>query len=549
MRKMKKKQHYLLSIICLLLTACGASYTHHEGILKAESLLAEHPDSAYLLLADIPRPEQMSKPDYAAWCLHYTHAQYKLYRDIKSDSLIQVAVDYYANSKLKKQSGTAYYLLGCVSELLQQKEKAMLAYKQASIVLEGTKYYTIAGLASINMGYIYQQDKNYYEAMPCFKKSLRLFRQSGNKKYQISSCQELSNMFLQLDYPFDSILLYSNKALQLSNEINDTLLSYHIRSQQGELFYNKNSRLAIGNLLVGFQHCPELRTRNASFLAYIYAEQKQIDSAAYYLNIANKDSGRNELEVIQNLAGAVVYQNRNDYKQAYQLFQNAYVHQDSMFQQKLKSQLYRIDKQFDLSEKQKENAVLKIANRTKIIWIGLLIILVLIVFLIFQRRNILHKEKQAVMEIRQQKLEYELREKELENSKKQELLLAKLHQRIEMTLRFNKIQLGVLNPKKLEEFMETMTNQVILSKNEWQYYIDETNSLFYNKISDLTNKYTDLTSSDLIVIVLIRLGIDISDSCLLLKSSKETMYVRRKRIKKRLGIDGDLEVWIKQNIL
>ena len=546
---MKNKQILLLCIFCMLLSACGTHYTDNAVILKAESLLNEHPDSAFKLLNTIDKPEHLSKSDYAAWCLHYTQARYKLYLDIKSDSLINVAVDYYAKTHLKKYSGTSYYMLGCVSELLHNKEKAMLAYKNALQFLEDTEEYNILGLATINMGYIYMQDKNFYEANLYFKESLELFKLSGNKKYQLSSYIEISNMLLQLEQPIDSVLYYSNKALKLSKEVNDTVLYYHIISQQGELFYKKNKIEAMNKLLVGFNHCPDLRSRNASYLAYLYSELKKTDSATFYLGIANEEKGISETEVLKNMAGAAVYENRKDFKQAYYSFKQAYLRLDSIFYIKQKSQLYQIDKQFDLSEKEKENAELKIANRNVIIGIGFLIILVLIILLMFQRINIRNKRKLTKLEIKQQKTAFELREKELENSKKQELLLLKLQQKIEISVRFNKLQQGSYEPQKQAEFIERITNQVILTKDEWQDYIDETNSLFNNRISDLKDKYKDLTPSDLIVVVLISLGIDISDSCILLNSSKETIYMRRKRIKKRLGIDVDLEEWIQQNIV
>lgn len=549
MRKTNKKHILLSSIFCLLLTACGSPYTDNAIILKAESLLNEHPDSAYKLLSGINNPAQLSKPDYAAWCLHYTHVQYKLYMDIKSDSLINVAINYYANSHLKKYCGTSYYVLGCVSELLHRKEKAMLSYKKAFVALDGTKEYNTLGLATVNMGYIYEQDKNYYQANIYIRKSLEFFELSGNKKCQTSSYFEVSNMSLQLDYPFDSTMFYSNKALKLSKEINDSVLIYHIISKQGELLYNKNRRVAINDLLVGFNHCPDIRVQNASFLAYLYSEINMPDSASFYLRIANKKKGDSELEVFKNLTGAGVFESRKDFRQAYYLIENAYLNQDTVFRNKLKSQSYKIDKQFDLSEKENKNAKLKIANRTKTIWIGVLIILVLIILLLFQRRNILNKEKQAGLEIKQQKTAFELREKELENSKKQELLLSKLQQKIEISVRFNKLQQGSYEPQKQAEFIEKITNNMIFTKDEWQDYIDEANNLFNNRVSDLKNKHRDLTPSDLIVIVLIGMKIDISDSCTLLNSSKETMYIRRKRIKKRLGIDDDLEEWIKQNVV
>ncbi|MDD5183758.1 MAG: hypothetical protein PHS84_00680 [Paludibacter sp.] len=546
---MKNKEILFLSIFCMLLSACGIHYTDHAVILKAESLLTEHPDSAFKLLNTIDKPEHLSKSDYAAWCLHYTQARYKLYMDIKSDSLIQVAVDYYAKTDLKKYSGTSYYMLGCVSELLHNNEKAMLAYKNALLALENTGEYNISGLATINMGYIYIQDKNYYEAGLCFKKSLELFKLSGNKKYQISSYLEISIMLLQLEQPFDSVMYYSDRALKLAEEVNDTVLYYYITSQQGELLYKKNKREAVNKILVGFNHCPDLRSRNASYLAYLYTELNKADSATFYLRIAHEEKGVSETEVLKNLAEAAVYEKRKNFEQAYYSFQQAYLRQDSIFYIKQKSQLYQIDKQFDLSEKEKENAELKIANRNVIIGIGFLIILILIILLVFQRINIRNKRKLTELEIKQQKTAFELREKELENSKKQELLLLKLQQKIDITVRFNKLQQGSFEPKKQAVFMEELTNELILTKDEWQDYIDEANSLFNNRITDLKEKHKDLTPSDLIVIVIIGMGIDISDGCLLLNLSKETMYKRRKRIKKRLEIEEDLEEWIMQNIV
>ncbi len=546
--KIKNVRLFFLCVLAVMLSACNPKYTDNAIILKAESVLNEHPDSAYKLLSSISKPEQLPKPDYAAWCLHYTHAQYKLYIDIKSDSLINIAVDYYAKTNLKKYSGTSYYVLGCVSELLKHNGKAILAYKKAVLALDGTSEYNTLGLATVNMGYVYEQDKNYYQANICIKKSLEYFKLSGNKKCLASSYFALSNMSYQLDNSFDSTMFYSNKALKLAKEATDNRLTYNIISKQGELLYDKNRRVAINDLLVGFIHCPDIQVQNASFLAYLYSEINMPDSASFYLKIANKEKGNSELEIFKNLTRAGICENHKDFRQAYYSMESAYLNQDTIFRNKLRTQTYRIDKQFDLSEKERENAKLKIANRTKIIWIGALIILVLITVLLFQRRDNRNKQKHTALEIQQQKLEFELIEMQLENSKKHELLLAKLQQRIELTLRFNKIQQGAFDPKKQEEFIETLTKQMILAKNEWGYYIDETNSLFNNRIEDLKDKYPELTPSDIIVIVLISLGIDISNACVLLNSSKETMYIRRKRVKKRLGIDIDLEEWIKINI-
>ena len=96
----------LLISISIVLASCEGGNTKNETILQAESLMFTVPNSAYRLLSSIPHPEKLSKADYAAWCLNYTHAQYKLYKDIKSDSIICIAVNYYEHTNLSKQSGT-----------------------------------------------------------------------------------------------------------------------------------------------------------------------------------------------------------------------------------------------------------------------------------------------------------------------------------------------------------------------------------------------------------------------------------------------------------
>lgn len=534
------------AIALWLLCSCSARYTTHETILKAENLLYTQADSAYRLLSAISHPELLPRADYAAWCLHYTHARYKLYLDINSDSLIQIAVNYYDKSRLKKYSGTSYYLLGCVQELLHQNEKAMLAYKTSLTKLENVKEYDIAGLATINMGYIYAQDKNYLPAKNCFIKSLALFQLSENKRYQMYSCLETSKSYQQLNNPFDSIIFYSNKALQLARELNDSSMYYEIISNQGELFYNKNKNLAIRNLVAAYNYSPKYRARNSAFLAYIYAELNRPDSAAYYLKNTIITPDRTDNDVLINLAGAYVYKHDENYNQAFNSIEQAYLIQNSIFKQKLKSQIYQIDKQYDLTEKSKENAQLKITNRSMLIWITLLLIVCLLVMIFLQILNNRLKKKKIEFEIKHQKMEFELKEKELENKRKHEILLSKLHQRVDFTIRFNDLNHGKTDPKKQDEFYEKLIDNLILTQYEWQYYIDETNNLYNNKIANLLQKHSQITFSDTIVIVLISLGINITEACSLLKATKETMYTRRKRIKKHLGIDAeaDLEKWL-----
>lgn len=544
---MKNFIHYALPALLIFLSACKAHYTDNKSIIHAENILFTDPDSAYIILSEIPNPEKLSKADYAAWCLHYTHACYKCYKDIKSDSLINIAIRYYDGSDLYKYSGTAYYLSGCISELMQNNEDAMLAYEEAIRRLEQTDEQNTLGLAYINKGYIYRQNEIYQEAFTNFSESLRHFTKTGNKRYICSAYQEISNMMLLLNYPIDSVMLYSNKALDLSREIKNTTLSYQIMARQGIwLSEEADKKRAISYLLTGYNHLPEYKDKLASYLAYTYSKMGMNDSALYFLNVESSESLSDDDLIIKELAKATTYKANAQYENAYLAMSAAYFKQDVVFRNKLEKNLYRIDKQYDLTEKEKENAMLKIANRNKIIIIGVLVIGVLVILLVYMLAMMRQKRRQVIYQIKQEQLRFELKQQQLEIEKKKDLLLSKLRQKIEITLQFNKFEHDATKTSANEAFRNILISQVILDETEWEYYINETDSLFSNKLSALMSRYQELTSSDMIVISLICLGIDVSDSCNLLNTSKNTMYIRRKRIKKRLEIapEEDLVAWL-----
>jgi len=537
---------YGVILFVLFFISCHGYDTRNEVILKAEKLLDAAPDSSFKLLSSIAHPEKLSEADYAAWCLQYTHASYKLQKKFTSDSIIRISVNYYKNSKLKKQSGTAYYLLGCVAELLQKDSVAMEAYKEAENVLAQTSESKLKGLVQFSLGYICMQDEMYSNSLNYFRNSLEFFNQSGDKKYKAYAYRDMSIMYYQLNYPFDSILYYSNKALKLSKETADSTNYYYILANQGELLYAKNYALSKEYLLKGFNYFSEQHYYYGAYLAYIYTKLNKIDSANYYLNISMTGTDNSPYKIIGLHTAALIAKNRSDYKKAYQYLEKSYILRDSIFQQNMTSQLHIIDKQYDLTRKEEENTALKIANQTKIIWIALLAVgflIILVLFLLIRNRA---KQKQADDEMEKQRLKFSKETTEIQNRQKRELLLVKTQNKIENTLAFNKLKRNLMTQGKKEQFLEEITKQSTLSQKDWSDFIKEVDNLFESRISKLKKEFTELTETDCVVIALICLKINIPNSCLLLNMSKNTLYNRRKTIKERIELDADteLEKWI-----
>lgn len=515
-------------------------------ILRADALLNSKPDSSQKLLLTQQHPEKLSKADYAAWCLLFTHSQYKLYQDIKSDSLIRVAVRYYDNSNLYKQSGTAYFLLGYILQQGKKDRDAMGAYKKAADLLKNTNEMKLNGLVNYNLGDMCMQDELYTQSLRYLNKSLYYYRITKNIHDQACVYVLISNICDILNYKHEIIMYYSNMALKLSKSTNDTSLQIGVLAQQGMFCYNTNYYRSKELILKGYRFFPDRRTDFAAYLSYEYSKLNKPDSARFYLNITLTDIKNKNDKTIRYLTSAYVAKDEGNLDKAFNFLEKAYLNRDTIFQHNYHSQLYRIDKQFDLSQKEKENAALKLANRNHIILIAFLLIGILISLLIALLIQNRYKRRQAEHAFVKQGMEYELKTMQIENNQKRELLLSKLQNRIENTLNFNRMKVGISHQEKQDAFMDEITKQAVIAEKEWTYYIDEVNQLFDGIIVRLQEKYTNLTQPDLIVIALICLKVDVSDCCNLLNMPKNTMYTRRKTIKKRIGIDKetDLEEWL-----
>ena len=90
---------FLILYFCLSsLIACRQTTTIAPVLHQAETFMSESPDSALLLLEAIQSPEKQSAEDYATWCLLLTQARDKNYLEHTSDSVINIAIDYFEHT-------------------------------------------------------------------------------------------------------------------------------------------------------------------------------------------------------------------------------------------------------------------------------------------------------------------------------------------------------------------------------------------------------------------------------------------------------------------
>lgn len=97
------KTPYCLFLLLVLLSFGSCNKPKHitEALCRAEALMYTSPDSALQILEAIPNPEQLAGESQADYALLLSLARYRCYIPATSDSLINIAVQYY------KENGTA----------------------------------------------------------------------------------------------------------------------------------------------------------------------------------------------------------------------------------------------------------------------------------------------------------------------------------------------------------------------------------------------------------------------------------------------------------
>lgn len=92
---------YKIVFFILLLTVfigCHKNYQIKEYLSDIEQILLQNPDSAYLLLNKLNIGEMRTEKNRADYALLITEASFKTMRAVKSDSIIRIALNYYAHT-------------------------------------------------------------------------------------------------------------------------------------------------------------------------------------------------------------------------------------------------------------------------------------------------------------------------------------------------------------------------------------------------------------------------------------------------------------------
>ena len=224
--------------ICCVFLFAGCLYTSCSGtgdkvstsLAQVEELLWHHPDSALSILKSIPNPELLVNQEQADYALLLTLTQYRCNIPIPSDSLINIAANYYNKKNNLNKKGEIYYMKGAIAqESFNDIPQALIAYKEAELLIPQIKNKQFVSRIYSSLGYINNKAYHYQLAKEYYKKALRVNREIGNISSEISSFVNLSGIYYDLSQ-VDSTDWCINQLIQIADSTPDLRLqakAYH----------------------------------------------------------------------------------------------------------------------------------------------------------------------------------------------------------------------------------------------------------------------------------------------------------------------------------
>lgn len=258
--------------------------------------MENRPDSAQQLLEAISRPERLSEEEYATWCLLVTQARDKNYVVHTSDSVIDVAVRYFAERDDLHRKAQAYYCQGRVLSDLDISEEALEAYLRAKDVVPSSGNFDLQARINNHLGSLYWENGNVQESLASYRKAYQAYAHEANAEGKVNTLCNLGFSWLDVNQP-DSAMACYKEALDLietgqSSQRNDVVYSsvgtfYEMQGDHATaLDYYKKALLCTDDLSL-------LDTRYYN-LGDSYLSLGQLDSAACY---AEKITGSSDLFV------------------------------------------------------------------------------------------------------------------------------------------------------------------------------------------------------------------------------------------------------------
>ncbi len=518
-----------------------------KRLVLADTLMWTRPDSSLAILNAINRDSLQGEENQAYYALLLTQAQFRCNIPLTSDTLISKAVDYYSDNHNQEHYTRALLYKGGAYEDMGNQVEAIKWYKQAENNADSTDYRNLAQI-NFRMGLLYYN--NYASNnldLNKFQMAAHYYEILKDKRMLMQSLYYCGNLLRITD--INAARKCYDKALSTAIELKDTINLYRLDSSYA-LMYIEDSLYSQAKkyILDAFRLNNRFEENyNYYLLGLIYANQKDLDSAKYFISLPDKSQNSAYDSLMMYKALREISLCDNDISQ-YRKFNTQYNRiSDSLEHNETKYILHDSEQEFDADRIAAKGKKVSLLNKSIFILVALFLIFALVtaaLFIVSRRKN--RKDKQQMID--------ELKEENFGNYEELRSNLADFDNHFSKTMNeklksLEEIMTGAYNPNQDSKSKEVEHKISPIADDDtkfWEGLYSYINIKHNGAMDRIANDYPQLSANDLNFIKLMCCGF--SDAAIAVcRNYRNVASVRssRRRIRDKMGIEGNLTDYIR----
>ena len=541
-----KKLLYISLLAILLSAAISCNRSVDKRLVLADTLMWTNPDSSLAILNAINRDSLQGDENLAYHALLLTQAQFRCNIPLTSDTLISKAVDYYSDNHNREHYTRALLYKGGAHEDMGNPVEAIKWYKQAENNADSTDYRNLAQIY-FRMGLLYYN--NYATNnldLNKFQMAAHYYELLDDKKMLMKSLYYCANVLRISDN--NGARKYYDKALSTARELKDTSNIYNININYALMYIEDSLYFQAKKYIVDAYRLNNRFEENDNYymLSLIYANQKDLDSAKYFISLPDKSQNTAYDSLLMYKAMKEVALCENNLTQ-YRKFDKQYNRiSNSLEHNETKYKLSKFESEFDTDRIAAKGKKVNSLNKTIFYLIALFLVFALIttsLFIVISRKN--RKDQQQMID--------ELKEESFGNYEELRRNLADFDNHFSKTMTekltsLEEIMTGAYNPNQDSKSSEVVHKVSPIADDDtkfWEGLYAYINIKYNGAMDKIANDFPQLSASDLNFIKLMCCGF--SDAAIAVcRNYRNVASVRgrRRKIRDKMGIEGNLTDYI-----
>lgn len=519
-------------VVLLLLVTCSTPPEIKKALLDTQQIISQSPDSAYTILKSIDRSELRGSKDQAHFALLWTQAQDKCYEPFTSDSLINIAVDYFKNSQDKDSYARALFYRGRYEISIDSVQRAIKTLKQAELISQNPND---LALINFDIGRLYEDQHIFDTSIERYKSAARFFEQAQHTSNLSITYTNIGSVYRIVENK-DSSLYYLNKGYSIALDNRDTteIISSSLGLINTKAIFSGDYNTALQEFHQTFsKYNSGIVPQNFyGTLLLLYYKGNKLDSARMVANDALATNTMSRVGMVAYLSE--IEAAAGNYKKAieYNVVYNELV--DSLWESRLENYISKFEKKYDNARLINLNDNLRYSQT---IWILISITLLFVALAIyFVYRNRMLRRAKEISSIRlfindlQRKIEQYSNYSGIINKSTGTIL--KL---INLSYQFQGNK--ELFYKKFTEIMSVKDNQ----KEVIKLITDSISTQRPELFESIAAKYPTLIEDEVIFMGLVLFGVTNEELSMLYQIEYHSVVVKWSRLRKKLNISNDKE--------